>query len=545
MTITPETKAILDGSDPVKKRGLFSFSPDDSNDLILKKFRLWSRYFFPDYFIEKGTGEGIEDAPFHALIDQGNLMVYLGRERDFLDIAGRGLAKTARTKLFIAYAIANDRTHFRRYFKVLCRDPGNAQQITTDIYNMFVRPRVKALYPEIFEKTDAKREETMSSFTTATGIKVASDSVGTPQRGDTQDSARPDYVWMDDFEDSLSLMSSPTTKKIWANMEEAKNGLARNGGIVYTCNYISERGNVHKLVQKSKHKVITPIAVKGPDGKWVPTWSRFTREEIERLETDADDFEGEYLCKPSASMDVYFDRESVDRQVPKEPVDEVAGLKIFGRYDPSHRIGSGHDVGGGVGLDHSTSVFIDFDRFPAQVLATYKNNEIKPKEFAYEIARQCKRFGENYCAVEKNYGSTLDTLVDIYPKEKIHKTQRGVPKAFVQPQVEYGWDTNAVTKHTMLQDLAKAVEDGLIELNDPDLIDEARGYTRNDLIEMLRDPRKATRHFDLLMAAAIAYQTMPHVQKPKRNDPEDYWNPSNPRLIVLGEEKKSGDNPAV
>jgi hypothetical protein len=34
----------------------------------------------------------------------------------------------------------------------------------------------------------------------------------------------------------------------------------------------------------------------------------------------------------------------------------------------------------------------------------------------------------------------------------------------------YGWHTNAATKPTMLMDLRKAVEDGHLELSDPDLI---------------------------------------------------------------------------
>ena len=58
----------------------------------------------------------------------------------------------------------------------------------------------------------------------------------------------------------------------------------------------------------------------------------------------------------------------------------------------------------------------------------------------------------------------------------------------------------------MLFAFGKAVNDGLLELNDPALIDEAKSYTRNDLIDSEKDPRLTTRHFDLLMAAAIAWQ---------------------------------------
>lgn len=436
--MNPEVSKILASKDPKKIRGLFAFTPNINNYVIQEKFYHWSRYFFPHFFPS-------EDAPFHKVMDAQNIGVYLGAETSFLNIAFRNSAKTTRTKLFVAFVIANDKEHSRRYFKVLSKDLSNAKQSTTDVYNMLISPRVKGMYSEIFEKTDAKREETMGSFTTATGIKMTADSIGTGQRGDIQDESRPDFVWMDDFEDRLSLMSAATTHKIWANMEEARTGLAKDGGMVYTCNYISERGNVHKLVLKVKNQVIVPIEEEGE-----PTWSRFSKDDVVRIKHDTDDYEGEYLCKPSASKDVYFDRESIDRQVPMEATDEIAGLKMFRKYNPMHRVGSGHDVGGGVGLDHSTSVFMDFDTIPAEVIATYKNNEIKPDEFAHEISRQGKRFGENYMAVENNYGSTLDILKTIYPEGKIHQASKPTKIVFQNP-TEWGWNTNIHTKHKMLR----------------------------------------------------------------------------------------------
>lgn len=484
-------------------------------ELIRQKFGYWSRWFLPQFFQN-------EDAPDHKEQDTRIINIYkLGGS--FLNIAYRGEAKTNRGKLLRAFFIANDEEHYRKYFKILSKDLGNATQIVTDIYNVFMKPRVMALYPEVFEKTTAKREETMSSFTTSTGIKMIADTIGTDQRGDIQEESRPDFILFVDFETRISLMSAQITHKIGENMEEARTGLSKDGGIVYECNYISERGNVHKLVQKIKNQMNIPIAVK-ENGHWVPTWgSRYTEEDIIKIENEAEDFEGEYLNKPSATKDIYFDRESVDRQVPKPVIEEIAGLKIFRKYDPSHRIGSGHDIGGGVGLDSSTSVFMDFDCNPIQVMATYKNNEIKPDAFAYEIMRQGKRFGESYMAVEKNYGSTIDILKTIYPTAKIHKTQRK-PKIVFQAPIEYGYETNASTKPKMLTDFAQAVEKGIIELNDPDLIAEVRSYTLNDLMDKEVDPRLTTRHFDLLMAACIAWQINKFVRIVEKKEYYDpYW----------------------
>ena len=502
-----EILKILNGDNKAKIKAVFLFNKD--SELISKKFNYWSKYFFPQFFDNK-------DADFHKLIDEGNIGVYKNGG-SFLDIVFRGGAKTSRTKLFIAFAIANDESHYRKYFKILSKDIGNAKQITTDVYNMLISRRVKVLYPEIFEKTEAKREETMASFTTATGIKMTADSVGTDQRGDIQDESRPDFIYFDDFETRMSLMSAQITHKIWLNMEEARTGLAKSGGIVYNCNYLSERGNVHKLVEKIENQIIIPIEENGE-----PTWDRYNKDDIAKIKAETDDYEGEFLCQPSASKDVYFDRESVDKQIPKQPIDEISGLKIFRKYDPMNRVCSGHDVGGGVGLDHSTSVFLDLDTFPVQVIATYKNNEIKPDAFAYEIVRQAKRFGENYVAPEKNYGSTLDILKSIYNTSLIHKTQRAA-KVLYQTPTEFGWDTNNATKPSMLADAAKAIEDGLVELNDPDLIAEAKGYTLGDLMDREVDPRLTTRHFDLLIAFCIAWAVRGFVKKKEQKEELDWW----------------------
>jgi hypothetical protein len=500
---------ILDNGTPGQVLALFQFDREMPEQKILKKFRLWSRYFFPQYFPSK-------DAPHHAAGDLKRLRVYCGRDPMFLNIAYRGDAKTTRAKLFRAFVIANDTGHYRRYMRVLSKDIGNAKQSVTDIYNMLISKRVAALYPEIFERTSAKREETMGAFTTSTGIKMVADTIGTDQRGAVQMEARPDFDWYDDFETRMSLYSAVTTHKIWQNMEEAKTGLAKGGGSEYTCNYISERGNVHKLVERTeeRYKMVVPIAHK-VNGAWVPTWERYTREEVEYMEATEDEFAGERLSKPDASKDVYFAREAVEKQTAIEPFEVIGGMRFFKKFDPTNRTVSGVDVGGGVGLDSSTNVVIDLDCIPAQVIATKATNEIKPDAWAHVVAKDNKQFfGACYTAIEKNYGSTNDIFKGIYPSHMIHKTERGGDRVKFVNAIEYGFESNAATVPLIMGEFCKAVEDGLIALNDAGLIKEVRSYTTGDLMDSEPDPRMTTRHFDLLRAAAIAWHCGKFVKKP-------------------------------
>jgi len=496
-----EIKQILNSEDLPKIKALFAFDKTNSHESVVFKFGLWARYTHPKYFKSK-------DAPFHKEMDLNLVKTYRGEINQFVNIAFRGASKTAKTKLFLAYAILNDLDHTRRYIKVLSADGVNSKQIVTDIYNMLVSPRCKILYPEVFAKTDLKREETMGSFTTATGIKMIADVVGADQRGALQEDAKSDLILYEDIETRGTLRSAVKTKAIWDNMEEARTGLAVGGSAIYNCNYISERGNVHQLVtRQSGSKVVLIVPILTPDG--LSAWEdRYTLEQIEHMRKTDDDFEGERLCKPSASKDVLFDRESIDKQVAKQPIKTVAGFKIFKEYNPSHRIAGAGDVSLGVGLDSSTTVFIDFDTMPAQVIGTYYNNEIKPDDFGDEMARQGRMFGECLLAPENNNAgvATIARLKQIYPMSRIYATQKNEQGIKYTVPNTFGWNTNALTKGQMFNDLSKAVEDGLIELNDPDLIAEARSYSRNDLMDRDVDVRLVTRHYDILTSCAIAWQ---------------------------------------
>jgi hypothetical protein len=503
-------KNILENGSIGEKKSLFLFDINCSNESILFRFGIWSRYFFPQYFKS-------EDAPFHKEMNLYNIQLYKGELDSFVNIAFRGAGKDVKTQLFIAFAILNDTGSFRKYFKVLSDDATNAVQSVTDIYNMFVNPKITAMYPDTFEKTVFKREERKDTFTTSKGIKVLADIVGTSQRGAKQEEARPDFIWANDFETRRTLRSAVISNAIASNMEEARTGLEKGGAMLYTCNYISEAGNVHRLVtekQSPRKKIfIVPIIKDG-----VPTWNRYTLADIEEMRKTDEDFEGERLCKPSASKDMYFDREKLDAMKPLQPIRDIAGFKMFKEYNRLHRYGGGHDVAGGVGLDSSTSVFIDFDTIPAQVVATFASNTVLPEAFGDEVYSQGNRYGGCILGIENNkYDQAILKAKQLGAKLYMTATGKTTTTNYSLPSI-YGWSTNSLTKSKMLADMREAIESGLIELNDQDLINELKSYTRNDLIDNAPDIRLTTRHFDLLTALCIAWQMKDHARKKKERE---------------------------
>ena len=519
----------LKTNNPEDLKSLFSFN-DEPNKIIIFKFNLWARHFFGKYFV-------YDDAPFHNHIDNNNLNAYRGFIDSFLDIGFRGAAKTARTKLFMAFCIANDQKHFRKHIKVLAEDITNSKQVVTDVYNMLINPEIVRVYPEIFQKTTYKREETMGTFTTATGIKIIADTVGTSARGALAEESRPDFIWFEDFENRKTLRSPVVTQGIWDNMEEAKNSLSVTGSSLYNCNYVSERGNVHKLVIKAdglRHiKLITPLKFM-VDSKWESSWKdAFTMERIDSIERGADDFPGEFMCQPSAGADIFFDRSALKNQEKKEPIRNIADFKIFHSYDPSHRYGIGADVAGGVGLDSSTSVIIDFSSIPSKVVATYNSNTIKPNIFGDELFSQADRFGAPVLAVENNKFDSCIERLRAMNYDNIYFQEMKATKVGIPPRTKtLGWNTNRDTKPKMLFVLRKAVIDGHLELSDPELIKELWSYSRDDLMDGVSiDPRLSTRHFDLLIACAIAYMMKDFADVSEANKPAykqaEYESPLN------------------
>ncbi len=505
-----EIKQILNSGNKKEQLALFNFNIKEDNQRILLKFNLWGRHLFPNYF-------NSEDAPFHEEMNLYNLQLYKGELDLFVNIAFRGAGKDVKTQLFITFVILNDTEHYRKYFKVLSDDGTNSTQSVTDIYNMLVNPKITDLYPNTFEKTVFKREEKKDAFTTSTGIKVLADIVGSSQRGAKQEEARPDFIWFNDFETRKTLRSAVITRSIWDNMEEARTGLEKGGGCAYTCNYISEVGNVHRLVTEKKSKrnkiFIVPIMQDG-----VPVWSRYTLDNIEEMKKTDDDFEGERMCQPNASKDIYFDRLQLEKMPILQPIKDLSGFKIFKEYKASHRYGSGHDTAGGVQLDSSTSVFIDFDTLPAQVVATFASNTILPEAFGDEIYSEGNRYGNCIQAIENNKYDQAILKARQLGANLFMTPARNIKVGYALPAT-YGWNTNSLTKSQMLSDLREAIESGLIELNDIDLVNEAKSYTRNDLIDNPPDIRLTTRHFDLLTAVAIAWQMRNHARPKKKHNP--------------------------
>jgi len=103
--------------------------------------------------------------------------------------------------------------------------------------------------------------------------------------------------------------------------------------------------------------------------------------------------------------------------------------------------------------------------------------------------------------------ATIGELINLeywnmYTREVKNKTSGAVQK-------EYGWRTTSGTKSDAFSQYKTAFEAGEFEIFDIDLLTEMYRYTKQQL-RALTKQEGMTRHFDLLMAAVLGWETRHH-----------------------------------
>lgn len=494
-------KTINEGTDE-ERLAFFAFRITDDKQIIRFKFQYWAFKLYPRYYQSK-------PAEFHDLFIEHMLDAYIG-EYNYTNLGFRGCAKTTFSKLFLAFVILNDCGFHRKYMKVLTRNVGNAKQLVTDVYNLIVE--VKPLYGDIFAKEGKKKtEETMGSFTTVDGVKLLSGTVGMTQRGHLQDAFRPDFLIFDDVEDRESIQSLTTTESTIWRIDEAITGLAANGTYMVNGNYISEEGVVQWFLNKP-NMVADKIAILDENGE--PTWpERYSKEKVEQLKGDTDDFYGEYMCDPTRADSAFFERTLIDADIAaaKQPHRESAGVKYWGDYQPHHRYGMGADTSEGIGRDANTFALFDFGLAPTDIgvlTATYFNNRIPPDLFGHELKRVGAEYGNCIVAPENN-NTGHATLAAMRGYPNIYSERKEGQRSLKVSQT-LGWRTTKKSKPQMFFDFRKDYNDGLIKIYDLNVLKEMRSYTTADLTDT--QVGMVTRHFDLLVAVVIGWQMRKYAQ---------------------------------
>lgn len=494
-------------------------------------------YYFSQYFV-------YTIPPFHYDFYQDCKDLTNGTLEEAAWIAYRESAKTSLAKVaLLVWCIVYRK---KNYINVDSYDKGNAESFLFDAtVALQTNKKIIADFGQLYHKkqshdtlSEAKMKR-INNFITENDVKVEAFSTQESTRGRVYKERRPDLFILDDVENDKTKDSYPITHKIKMHIEELKAGLSVDASVLYLGNYIAEDGVISFVMERVKANPrgrLREVPVVSKDGviSW-PDKYVFTNHqaavanlsitdrrqhkislEARRASLGAERYASDMMNDPAKAGGKVFDRETIETLLKqaRKPVRTVADFKLWFEYNPAHRYAVGADTAKGVGVDSSASCLIDFSTIPNRLVGTYKNNTIPPDIFAHELRRQGEMFGECLVAPEVNSQgyATVAQLKKIYPLSKIYLPLRE-EKVSEKLADEYGWDTNSATKPEMIYQLKQAVEDGKLAIFDEDVLNELKYYGQKDLTTM-KLVEGMTRHFDLVMALAIAWAMRNHAKLP-------------------------------
>ena len=143
---------------------------------------------------------------------------------------------------------------------------------------------------------------------------------------------------------------------------------------------------------------------------YVPTdvhWSQVPGRDAEwRRQTIANtseqQFKIEFECEFLGSVDTLIAPSKLRTLVYENPTKTSAGLDVYSDVVEGHDYVMTVDVARGVSEDYSAFVVVDITEFPHQVVAKYRNNEIKPMLFPNVIWEVAKNYNKAFIMCEVN-----------------------------------------------------------------------------------------------------------------------------------------------
>lgn len=202
-----------------------------------------------------------------------------------------------------------------------------------------------------------------------------------------------------------------------------------------------------------------------------------------------------------------FDLNKLSEQAQYEIKPEIVGDWSYYEMPKSgHSYIIGGDPSEGIGSDHSAAVVVDTTKDKYKVVATYKNNQMPPDLFAFELRDKGLLYNSAFIVPEKNAMgyATVSKLKEIYPAHLIYAEER-TDKEDDKILDSLGWRTTGATKPKMMYALSNLLNEDALIIPDKTIIHEMRVYDKREVMDTRLDENK-TNHFDMLMALAMAIQ---------------------------------------
>ena len=222
--------------------------------------------------------------------------------------------------------------------------------------------------------------------------------------------------------------------------------------------------------------------------EYVPTdvhWSQVPgRDEVWREQTIANtseqQFKIEFECEFLGSVDTLIAPSKLKTLVYESPLTTNAGLDIFQQAKENHDYITTVDVARGVGADYSAFVVVDITEFPHQVVAKYKDNQIKPMLFPNVIWEVAKSYNNSFILCEVNdIGDQVASILhyDLEYENLLMASMRGragqiVGQGFSGKKTQLGVKMSKTVKKVGSLNLKTMIESDKLLFKDYDILSE-------------------------------------------------------------------------
>lgn len=212
-------------------------------------------------------------------------------------------------------------------------------------------------------------------------------------------------------------------------------------------------------------------AVPGRDAAWKEQTIKNTSEQ---------QFKVEFECEFLGSVDTLISPSKLRVMPYHDPIKENKGLAIYKRAEPEHNYIITVDVARGTSNDYSAFVVVDTTTVPYEVVARYRNNEIKPIIFPNIIVDVAKNYNNAYilCEVNDIGGQVADIIqFDLEYENLLMAAMRGragqqLGQGFSGKKTQLGVKMSTAVKQVGCSNLKALIEEDKLIIPDYDTIAE-------------------------------------------------------------------------
>ena len=219
--------------------------------------------------------------------------------------------------------------------------------------------------------------------------------------------------------------------------------------------------------------------VPGRDQKWKQQTIANTSEQ---------QFKVEFECEFLGSVDTLISVSKLKTLIYEDPIKSNKGLSVYKEpiEDSSYLITV--DVARGIGRDYSAFIIYDISNIPYQVVATYKNNEIKPMLFPNIIHELAKSYNMAYILAEVNdIGDQVASILhyDLEYENVLMCSMRGragqiVGSGFSGKRSQLGVRMTKAVKKLGCSNLKALIEDDKLFTTDYNIISELTTFIQKN-----------------------------------------------------------------